>query len=201
VHEPVRDFARSVYERFAKKHEDQDQPRKLRLMYLSPDAWNDRGDQHTLAGQMNNVLVPHGLVFAHAKNERSGGAMLTYELLRDGTILVADSCKLLVPAIESAEHEPAQPEAILNVPNDPRSDARDAFRYGICSYHREAMKPLEVRVEERVKSQWATDPTAAVFTANKIIEEEKAKTRPQFYSRIGSAARREIQAWERSRRG
>jgi len=52
-----------------------------------------------------------------------------------------------------------------------------------------------------VKSQWATDPTAAMFTANKIMEEEKAKTRPQFYSRIGSAARREIQAWERSRRG
>jgi hypothetical protein len=57
-----------------------------------------------------------------------------------------------------------------------------------------------VRVEERVKSQWATDPTAAMLTANKIMEEEKAKTRPQFYSRRGSAARREIQAWERSRR-
>ncbi len=201
VHEPVRDFARSVYERFAKKHEDQDQPRKLRLMYLSPDAWNDRGDQHTLAGQMNEVLIPHGLVFVKAQNDRAGGAMLTYELLRDGTILVADNCKLLAPAIESAEHDPAQPEAILNIPNDPRSDARDAFRYGIYSYHREAMKPLEVRVEERVKSQWPTDPTAAMFNANKIMEEEKAKTKPQFYSRRGSAARREIQAWERSRRG
>jgi len=59
---------------------------------------------------------------------------------------------------------------------------------------------LEVRVEERVKSQWTTDPTAAMFNANKIMEEEKVKTKPQFYTRRGSAARREIQAWERGRR-
>jgi hypothetical protein len=45
------------------------------------------------------------------------------------------------------------------------------------------------------------DPTAAMFNAQKIREEEKAKTGPQFYSRRGSAARRETQAWERSRRG
>lgn len=198
-HEPVRDFARSVYEKFAKKRDDQEQPRKLRIMYLSPDAWNDRGDQHTLAGQMNEVLQPHGLVFVKAKNDRAGGAMLTYEMLRDGTLLVADNCKLVRPAIESAEHDPAQPEAILNVPNDPRSDARDAFRYGIYSYHREALKPLDIRVAERVQEEWKHDPTAAMFHAQKIREEEKAKTGPKLYG--GGNARRRIQEWERSRKG
>jgi hypothetical protein len=61
------------------------------------------------------------------------------------------------------------------------------------------MNPLDARVQERVVEQWKVDPTAAMFNAQKIREEEKAKTGPQFYSRRGSAARRKIQAWERSR--
>ena len=199
THEPVRDFARSVYEKFAKKRDDQEQPRKLRIMYLSPDAWNDRGDQHTLAGQMNQVLQPHGLIFVKAKNDRAGGAMLTYEMLRDGSLQVADNCKLLCSAIESAEHDPAQPETILNVPNDPRSDARDGFRYGIYSYHREALKPLDLLVAEQVQEEWKVDPTAAMFHAAQIREEERVKERPKIYG--GGTARRRIQEWERSRRG
>jgi len=200
-HEAVRDFARSVYEKFAKKRDDQEQPRKLRIMYLSPDAWNDRGDQHTLAGQMNDVLQPHGLVFVKAKNDRAGGAMLTYELLRDGTVLIADNCTLLPPAIESAVHDPKQPEAILNVPNNPHSDARDAFRYGTYSHHREALEPLDVRVAERVQEEWKHDPTSAMFHAQQIRDEEKAKEGPKVSSYGGGNARRRIQQWERSRKG
>ena len=197
THRPVRDFAREVYEKFAKKREDQEQPRKLRIMYLSPDAWNDRGDQHTLAGQMNEVLQAHGLVFVKAKNDKAGGAMLTYEMLRDGTLQIAENCTLLAGAIESAEHDKANPEAILSIPNDPETDARDAFRYGIYSYHQEALKPVDVRVAERVQTLWKQDPTAAMFQAGQIREQEQAKGKPQFY---GGPARRRIQQWERSRK-
>jgi hypothetical protein len=187
-----------VYEQFAKKKPDQEQSRKLRIMYLSPDAWNDRGDQHPLAAQMNEVLQPHGLVFVKAKNDRAGGAMLIYEMLRDGTLKVADNCTLLQGALESAEHDPTQPEAILNVVNDPRSDSRDACRYGLYSYHQAAMKPLEVRVEERIKSQFSADPTSAMFHASRIREEERAKEKPLP---AGGGVRGTIAAWERSRRG
>ncbi|MGD0793705.1 MAG: hypothetical protein ABR920_18230 [Terriglobales bacterium] len=44
------------------------------------------------------------------------------------------------------------------------------------------MKPLDVRVQERVVEQWKVDPTAAMFNAQKIRKEEKAKTGPQFRS-------------------
>ena len=199
-HQPVREFARGVYEQFAKKQDDQEQPRKLHMMYLSPDAWNDRGDQHTLAGQMNDALQPHGFSFVRAKNDRSGGAMLTYEMLRDGTLKIADTCKLLPGAIEAAEHDPKQPEAYINVPNDPRSDARDGFRYGVYSHHRVVPKPLEVRVAERVAKDIRTaDMTTAMFNAVKIREEEQRRGQPQPYSRCGSSARRQIAEWERSR--
>jgi len=197
-HKPVRDFANEVYEQFAKKKEDQEQSRKLRIMYLSPDAWNDRGDQHPLAAQMNEVLQPHGLVFVKAKNDRAGGAMLLYEMLRDGTLLIADNCTLLQGAIEAAEHDPQQPEAILNVPNDARSDSRDAARYALYSYHQAAIKPLEVRVEERIKTQFSSDPTSAMFHATRIREEERAREKPLPQ---GGGVRGRISTWERSRRG
>jgi hypothetical protein len=189
-HQPVREFARGVYEQFAKKQD---------MMYLSPDAWNDRGDQHTLAAQINEVLQPHGLCFVRAKNDRSGGSMLTYELLRDGSLQIADTCALLPGAIEAAEHDPKQPEAYINVPNDPRSDARDGFRYGTYSHHRPTEKPIELRVAEKVAAQFKTDPTSAMFNAIQIREEEKRKSGPQTYSRRGAAARRQIAEWERSR--
>jgi hypothetical protein len=198
-HEPVRDFARSVYEKFAKKRDGEEQPRKLHMMYLSPDAWNDRGDQHTLAGQMNDVLMPNGLVFVQAKNDRAGGAMLIYEMLRDGKLRVADNCTLIQTALEAAEHDPKQPEAVLSRPSDPKSDANDGFRYGVYSHHMIARKPLEVRIQERVGKEFQSDPTSAMFHAAKIREEEKAKDAPQIYG--GLATRRRIAAWEKNRRG
>jgi hypothetical protein len=200
-HLPVRDFARLVYERFAKKQVGQDQPRKLRIMYLSPDAWNDRGDQHTLAGQMNEVLAPNGLSFVKAKNDRAGGSMLGYEMLRDGRHKISDTCKLLRAAIESAEHDPDQPEAYRNVPNDPRSDARDAWRYGLYSYHKEALKPLDVRLEERIERELknGADLTAAMFAAGRIREEEQQRIKPPPYVKSGSALRRQVEEWQRHR--
>lgn len=200
-HESVRDFARNVYEKFARKREDQEQPRKLRIMYLSPDAWNDRGDQHTLAGQMNDVLQPHGLAFVKARNDRAGGSQLAYGMLGDGTVQIADNCELLTDALPSAEHDKKLPEAYLNVPNDPRSDARDAFRYGLYSYHQEALEPVDVRVAKRVNELFKGDPTAAMFQAQKIREEEQKRGKPQLYARGGSSVRRRIQQWEQNRRG
>lgn len=185
--ESVRDFARSVYERFAQKQGDEDQVRKLHVMYLSPDAWNDRGDQHTLAGQMNEVLKPNGLTFVHAKNDRAGGAMLIYEMLRDGRVKIADTCELLCATLESREHDPKQPEAVLSVPNDPRSDSFDGFRYALYSHHKAAVKPLEIRVKEEMSRLWKNDPTTAMWKANEMIEKERKKEEPGIYG--GAAAR------------
>jgi hypothetical protein len=45
--------------------------------------WNDRGDERTLAGQINEELAPHGLEFIKAKNDRAGGAQLIYTMLQN----------------------------------------------------------------------------------------------------------------------
>ncbi len=200
--EPVCDFARSIYERFAKRQDDQEQARKLTTVYLSPDAWNNRGDLHTLAGQMNEVLREHGLFCVPARNDRAGGSQLIYRMLREGKILIADTgtdeFKLFRSAIESAEHDPDRPEAYLNIPNDPRSDERDAFRYGIYSKQPAGQKPEKMRIQERIEKELQSgDLTSAMFRIGQIRDEEKKRAQPKYYARTGSAVRRQIAEWER----
>lgn len=143
----VRDFAKEVYERFAAKKNEDDQPRKLHTMYLSPDSWNDRGDHNTLAGQMNDVLRPHGLNFVPASSDRAGGAMLIYELLRDGRLLISDTCQLLCASLESRTHDKKEPEKVAKVVGDPRDDAYEACVIGGTQVTTECgQRPIEAMV-------------------------------------------------------
>jgi hypothetical protein len=178
----VKTFARSVYERFCTKRDWQDQPRKIVAMYLSPDCWNDRGDYHTLASQMNETLKPHGLGWIQAKNDRAGGAMLMYTMLQTGRLVIADTCKVLQQSIESRIHDPKEPEKVLKILGNKLDDAFDAARYGIYSYEQPLLRPLEIRIREKMDSLWqTTDPTTAMFRAAEMIEAEKKKGQPTIY--------------------
>ena len=97
--ENVRTFARSVYDNFAKIEAGQEQARNIEAMFLGPDSWNDRGDERTLAGQMNEELAPHGLEFIKAKNDRAGGAQLIYTMLQNYQLKIAHTCTNTIEAI------------------------------------------------------------------------------------------------------
>ena len=123
-----------------------------------------------------------------------------YEMLRAGTLVVTDACPILTTAIEAAEHDKQQPEAYVNVVNDPKSDARDGCRYGLYSYHQAALKPLDVRVEERIARELKnSDLTSAMHAAQNILQEERQRGMPQPYAKTGSAVRRQIADWQRTR--
>jgi hypothetical protein len=62
---------------------------EIDLARSGPDSWNDRGDERTLAGQMNEELAPHGLEFIKAKNDRAGGAQLIYTMLQNYQLKIA----------------------------------------------------------------------------------------------------------------
>lgn len=123
--ENVRTFARSVYESFAKKRTGQEQARNIEAMYLGPDSWNDRGDEHTLAGQMNEELESHGLEFIKANNDRAGGAQLLYTMLESGALKISDGCPNTIAAIESRIHDEDEPVKIKKVSTDPLDDVID----------------------------------------------------------------------------
>jgi hypothetical protein len=72
---------------------------------------NDRGDERTLAGQMNEELAPHGLEFIKAKNDRAGGAQLIYTMLQHYQLKIAHTCTNTIEALERrlALHRPHRP--------------------------------------------------------------------------------------------
>lgn len=195
--EDVRSFARSVYQLFARKKDDEVQARRVLAMYLSPDSWNDRGDLHTLAGQMNEVLEPHGLSFEKADNDRAGGAQLIYTMLQSGELVIADCCVKLVRSIESRVHDKKDPAKVAQVVSDELGDAYDGFRYGVYSYQREARKPTDLRIQERVDRLYKTDPTLAMMMADSIRKEERQQDQSQSY---GSNVRRMLQELEKNAR-
>jgi hypothetical protein len=194
--ENVRTFARNVYEAFAKKTKEQEQPRKVEAMYLGPDSWNDRGDEHTLAGQMNEELEPHGLEFTRANNDRAGGAQLVYTTLEQELFKVADTCRNTITMFESRLHDEKEPVKVQKIPTDPLDDVWDETRYGIYSYLEAEGKPQSLRIQERMKkiieSGGKTDMalTSAWAQQTRIKAQEDADEESPVY--VGANARRRM---------
>lgn len=198
--ENVRTFARSVYESFLKKRAGQEQPRQLEAMFLGPDSWNDRGDEHTLAGQMNQELEPHGMEFVKANNDRAGGAQLIYTMLQSGALKIADSCRNTIKCLESRLHDEKEPVKVMKVISDPLDDVFDETRYGIYSFMEANGEPTELRIQERMKKiieeakksgQNNMSATNALLQYNRVKrEEEKEEDEPVY---IGSNARKRMQ--------
>lgn len=181
--ETVGIFAQGVYEKFIKKRAGEEQAKRIEAMYLGPDSWNDRGDTHTLAGQMNDVLDPHGVAFEKAKNDRAGGAQLMYSMLQNEELLVCDSCTNVIEALTTRIKNPDEPADVLKVKNDPLDDYYDATRYGIYSYHDAILKPTQMRIDERVKEIWKNSPMQAMMHSQQIVYEEQNRggTKGAYY--------------------
>lgn len=196
----VRVYAQGVYDAFVKRDMGQEQARRIEAMYLGPDSWNDRGDEHTLAGQMNDVLEPHGLEFDKADNDRAGGAQLLYTGLQYDELKVAQTCTNTIEAIESRIHDEEEPMKVKKVKEDPLDDYYDSLRYGYYTYLEAETKPESERVKERMRkiverAQSEGDSmglTSAILQHAKITkEEEAADSEDQTY--VGGSLRRRLQ--------
>ncbi|MDP9162142.1 MAG: terminase family protein, partial [Acidobacteriota bacterium] len=140
--------------------------------YLSPDAWNDRTDAHTIADQM---LEASGLGFEKASNDRVGGAMLLYTMLHEGKLKIADTCTQIIKCIPGRVHDTDKnPNDVLKVKESPLDDVYDGLRYSVYSYLRPARKPNSVLLEEAVAH--ITDPTQAMIHRKKVEHELNKQT-------------------------
>ena len=174
--EPVKVFTQNVYDMMIKKRQGQEQARRIEAMYLGVDSWNDRGDLHTLADQMNEVLEPKGLGWQKARDDRAGAAQLAYAMLKSEELIVSDACPNTISCLESRLRDPDEPMKVLKEPSDPLDDVFDAgIRHGLYSHHQASMKPVEMRIDERVTQMWKQDPVQAMFRAQQIAYEERQK--------------------------
>jgi hypothetical protein len=173
AHQTAEDFGRELATRFGSSQ------RRIVAWYLSPDSWNKRGDGHTIADQMTAAAMAG---FEAASNDRIGGAMLLYERLDSGDLVICDGCTQLIAAIPTRIHDPARPDDILKITGDPLDDCIDAFRYGIYSYIGPARVPVEVRAAQAVTSQ---DPTIAAMQRRVFEAKQQAVSARYLAGRHG----------------
>lgn len=149
--------------------------RRIQSWYASPDLWNKTGDGHQRADQMMKAA---GINLEQASNDRVGGAMLMYQLLRDGLWQIADTCEMAQSAIQWAVHDTendGDPDDVMKVRGEPLDDVYDDLRYGMYSYIGGAEKPMEVQINEAITSN---DPTGAMMQYRQAKAKAEAAEEP-----------------------
>lgn len=176
-------------------------PRRIQMWALSPDAWAKtgvKGDNDvplTRADQMNAVLGPHRMGFIQANNDRQGGWQHIFRMLREGELVICkDTCPKLIEAIPSRIHDPDKEDDILKVKGDPLDDCMDALRYGLYTWIKDAVKPVDL---QRAEAMQGLDPTSAMIARLKFDAQQNKANMPGF---IGPGAARRKRAWEMSLR-
>lgn len=114
-------------------------------IYLSPDASNRRDSPDTVAKQLSREFEKRGLPRCTvADNDRIGGWMLLYQMLKNEVLVIDESCVHLIEKIPLAIRDPGDIEDIEKVDGD---DEIDSWRYGYKSRLEPAQAPLEVRMQ------------------------------------------------------
>jgi len=154
---------------------------KIDAVYLSPDAFAHRTSESSIAEQIGAVLTAHGLPFpAEADNDRVGGWMRMYELLRDGEWQIGDNCQALIDTLPMLTRDEKNREDCVKFEGD---DAVDATRYLLYSRLR-GQKPFNVEWEERLAEKMRQgDPTLFAVYRSQVMAERQRAARPVPFPR------------------
>lgn len=174
-HQKASDFAQSLLARFHPS-DSPSCPRPL-AWYLSPDAWSNRGDDHSLAEQMREAA---GIAFEPASHDRIGGAMLLYTQLDRGELLISENCRQAIESLPSRIHDPNRPDDVLKITGDPLDDCFDALRYAVYSY---ISPPRQSTHEQLALAASSPDPTIAMLQRRLAELRLERDRRPFAYSR------------------
>ena len=144
---------------------------KIDRVFLSPDAFAKRTNEHTVADMLREELGIQLPAPEPADNDRVGGWMLMYQLLEQGKWVITDNCKELIEGIPILTRDlEKHPEDCLKMEGD---DPQDSARYGIKSYLSESGVPVEVRVQERLNA--IPDMSMKMVLMERIRQQEQAK--------------------------
>lgn len=147
---------------------------EIDAIYLSPDAFAKRDSRWTFEEQMRAVFRENKFPAPiRADDDRKGGWMLMYNLLKRGYWTIASECQELIQTLPILIRDEKDPEDILKMSGD---DSADSARYGIKSRLGAAKVPVEEVVRKKVAH--IEDPTSRHLMAVKIEHEERKKRQP-----------------------
>lgn len=154
-------------------------PERLEQFFLSPDAFDDRTGQSTIAEQIresaclgNRIPYP-----TQASNARVSGWQLLYDLFEKDGLLITENCSVLNAALPTlVRFGYGESGDVEDIKSSPVDHAPDSERYGMFSRLGAAKVPATVRAAQKVEN--ITDPTMRVLTLEKFYADEQRKTQP-----------------------
>ena len=145
---------------------------RISAVYLSPDAFAQRTADDTIAEQLGQGLQMENLPRPdRADDDRVGGWMLMYELLRQNRWLITDNCSHLVETLPILTRNEKNVEDVLKTDGD---DAADAARYGLKSRMQPGNAPV---VMQKIEKITAADTTSRAIWMRKVEAEANRPAR------------------------
>jgi hypothetical protein len=122
----------------------QNKGQTLDSIYVDPTTDSEKDKRDTIFQQLSRAFEEFGLPnCSHANNERKGGWMLCYDMLKTGGGIISPKCVELVKTIPAAMRKEDDREDVQKFDGD---DPIDSWRYGWKSRLDPAQAPLEVRM-------------------------------------------------------
>lgn len=152
---------------------------KIEQFFLSPDAFDDRTGQSTIAEQLResaclNNRLPYP---AQASNARVSGWQLLYDLFEKDGLLIAENCPVLIGALPTlVRFGYGEGGSVEDIKPSPVDHAPDSERYGMFSRLGAAQIPAPIRAAEATKH--ITDPTERAIMLEKFMEKEGKANQP-----------------------
>lgn len=142
----------------AARHPADGKPIKLNAIYFSHEKFNRQMEHHTPADELSRLLRLKGLVsVSAATKDRIASASFVYNLLKNGDLVILDTCPEIIRAIPNLMRDSNNLDDVLKV-NSKADDAYDAFRYGLFGALNARAKPKQEVVREA--AQKIEDPYA-----------------------------------------
>jgi hypothetical protein len=187
AHVTAKDFARDLVNRWVLVDGAPAlKPISLQMWAVSPDAFrkdgtvNDVDVPFSRLEQMNEVLGEYGSSFVRANDDRKGGWMLLYQMLRDGELVIASHCEKTRDMLMSRVRDPKKFGDVLKIAGDPLDDVADSLRYAVMTWRTIAVKPREEKVQEVMQG---LDPTSAMIALRRFESTERAANQPVYFGR------------------
>jgi hypothetical protein len=156
-------------------------PIKLKAIYFSHEKFSRVMDSHTPADEYSRELRSLGLpAVTRGTTDRVGSASLMYNMLKNGELVILDTCKDIIQAIPSLMRNPDMMDDVLKVDNK-GDDAYDGFRLGLYGQLAKRKKPKEEDIQEHANS---LDPLARHFYLLKIAADKVKATAVFVQSKV-----------------
>jgi hypothetical protein len=180
----ARDYGRDLVDRwFLEDGIVPEKPRSIQMWAVSPDAYrkdgsvNDVDVPYSRYEQMNESLAPYGMGFVRANDDRKGGWMKVYQMLRDGELVICSNCRETIDMLQTRLRDPKKGDDILKVAGDPLDDLADDLRYAVMTWAMYSTKPKDERIEEATRGLSMTN---AMLTVRKMEMADRRETAPGY---------------------